>query len=154
MKRKRIVLAAVIMMSILTGYGGIQIKNAAMKSDTDRKNTLKAAPDFTLEFPSDWENNYETEASGDMGHGSYVAFYAKKCHRETGEGWLFSIARYQDDSYTEMPSYELVGMWDGVRYVAVFPTDVQFDGATEEAVKQYQKLTQSVEDTVRSIEND
>ncbi len=85
-------------------------------------------------------------------HGSYVAFSSKKCHMETGKGWIFSIMRYKDDTYMELPQYELIGKWNGISYVAVFPTDIQFAGATKEAVKQYQQLNKSVKKTAKSIQ--
>lgn len=109
------------------------------------------AGDFSLKLPASWDGNYMVEKSGKNKKDSFVSFYAKECHEETGEGFLFSIAKYKDDAYKELPAYELVGKWDGVSYVAEFPTDVQFVGATQEAAKQYQTLSKSVEKVVRSI---
>lgn len=109
------------------------------------------AKDFSLNLPAAWKNNYTIKTKGKKENGSYVAFYAKKCYEETGEGFLFSINRYQDTSYTDLPAYELAGKWNGISYVATFPTDVQFEGATQEAVEQYQTLEKSVEKVIRSI---
>lgn len=64
---------------------------------------------------------------------------------------MFSIARYKDDSYQEMPSYELVGKWNGFYYVALYPTDVQFMGASKSAQREYSKLNQSSEKMAHSI---
>lgn len=106
--------------------------------------------DFSLKLPASWKDNYTVlpEANKD---GSFASFYAKKCHEETGEGFLFSITGFKDDSYLELPDYELVGKWNGVSYVAIFPTDVQFAGASEEAVKQYQTLEKTARKAARSI---
>lgn len=57
----------------------------------------------------------------------YVAFNSKKCCKERGERWLLTIAKYKDKSYKEMPSYEVVGKWKRAIYVALYPTDVQFE---------------------------
>lgn len=106
--------------------------------------------DFSLKLPASWKDNYTVlpEANKD---GSFVSFYAKKCHAETGGGFLFSITGFKDDSYLELPDYELVGKWNSVSYVAIFPTDVQFEGASEEAVKQYQMLEKTARKAARSI---
>ncbi len=80
-----------------------------------------------------------------------MAFYAKKCYKQSKAGWLFSIGRYADESYQELPYYELVGKWNGTYYVAVFPTDVQFAGVTKTAMKQYQKLDKSVKKIIKSV---
>lgn len=108
--------------------------------------------DFTLKLPAGWKNNYVKESSKGRKHGSYVAFSAKKCYKETGEGFLFSICRYKDDSYTDLPMYELVGRWNGMNYVAVFPTDVQTMEATKAAKKQYSKLNAASYDAAFSIQ--
>ena len=64
---------------------------------------------------------------------------------------FFSITRYKDESYTELPSYELVGIWNGYHYVAVYPTDVQSLGAGKATEKQYSKLNKSTEKVAKSI---
>ena len=117
-------------------------------ADTD----IYRASDFSLKLPAAWENNYTVYTQGKKTeNGSYVTFYAKKCHEETGEGFVFGITRYKDNSYTDLPDYELVGRWNNVSYVAVFPTDVQFEGASKEATKQYQTLEKSARKAARSI---
>lgn len=109
------------------------------------------ASGFSLDLPATWKHNYMVQTGGKTESGSYVAFYAKKCYEEMGEGFLFAIGRYTDDSYQELPYYKLAGKWNGISYVAIFPTDVQFAGATQEAVKQYQTLNKSVEKVALSI---
>lgn len=158
MKRIRFFLAMVIALSLMAGsplsmteYGSIQLKNT-VSAAKDRKITVKAASDFTLKLPACWKNNYVIEKSKNKKHGSYVAFYSKKCYREIGEGWLFSIIRYKDDTYTDLPQYELVGKWSGINYVAVFSTDVQTKGTSKSAKKQYKKLKTSAEKAVASIQ--
>lgn len=134
----------------MAGSGSLTVQQTAYAA-VKKTITVKAASDFTLKVPADWKNNYILKKSKNKKHGSYVAFYEKKCHKQTKQGWLFSIARYEDESYQELPTYELVGKWNGINYVAVFPTDVQFEGATSAAMKQYQKLDKSVKKVARSI---
>lgn len=132
-------LAAVITLSLVAGYNNVQTEKT-VSAATDKKITVKAASDFKLKLPANWKDNYVLKSSKDKKHGSYVAFFSKKCYNQTKEGWLFTIMRYKDDSYTDMPSYELVGKWNGYNYVALFPTDVQTEGVTQAAKKQYKKL--------------
>ncbi len=151
MRISRSFLAAVIILSLVASGGQCLYGKTASAENVNKKIVLKAASDFTLELPASWKNNYVLKKSKNKKHSSYVAFYSKKCYKQTTEGWLFSITRYKDSSYTEMPSYELVGKWNGYNYVAVFPTDVQTMGATKAARKQYKKLSKSVEEVARSV---
>lgn len=137
------VLAAVIILSFAAGFGSFQMDKTAFAAETDKKIKVKAASDFTLELPADWKNCYVQKSSKNKKHGSYVAFYSKKCYKQGKQGWLFTIMRYKDDSYEDMPSYELVGKWNGYYYVALFPTDIQTEGVTKAAKKQYNKLNES-----------
>lgn len=146
-----VLLAAATALALVAGNGCIPMENAEAAA-ADKKITVKADSDFTLEFPSNWKNQYVKKASRDKQHGSYVAFYSKKCYKEMKEGWLFSIARYEDDSYMDMPDYELAGRWNGYSYVALFPTDVQIIGASKAAQKQYGRINAGARKTAASIQ--
>ncbi len=139
MKHIRLFLAAVLTLSLVAGFGGFPMKQTASAA-AKKTITVKAAADFTIKLPAKWKNNYVMQRSGKKEQGSFVAFSSKRCYKETGEGWLFSIMRYKDDSYTDLPQYELVGRWNGLNYVAVFPTDIQTMGATKTAKQQYHKM--------------
>ena len=144
-----VLLAAALFLA--AGNECVSMKNMIALA-ADKKITVKAASDFTLKFPADWKNQYVMKASRDKKHGSYVAFYSKKCYKETKEGWLFSIARYRDDSYMDMPDYELEGRWNGYSYVALFPTDVQIMGASKAAQKQYRGIVAGAREAAASIQ--
>lgn len=145
----RFFLAAVITLSLLAGYDGIQT-NKVEAAAKGKKITVET-DDYTLKLPAMWKNNYVTKSSKKKKHGSYMAFFSKKCYRETGDGHMFSIWRYRDGSYTDLPSYELVGRWNGMNYVAMYPTDIQTMFATKAAKKQYRKLNAWTFDVVYSI---
>lgn len=149
MKYIRPFLAAVLTLSLVAGFGGFPIKQIV--SAVEEKTITVKSDDFTIELPEGWKNNYVKKSSKGKKHGSHVAFFAKKCYRETGDGWMFSIMRYKDDSYMDFPMYELVGRWNGMNYVAVFPTDIQTMGATKAAKKQYRKLNGASYGAVFSI---
>ena len=144
-------LAVAAALSLAAGNGYVSMESKAAVA-ADKKITVKAASDFTLEFPADWKKQYVKKASKNKGHSSYVAFYSKKCYQETKEGWLFSIARYKDGSYIDMPDYELVGRWNGYNYVALFPTDVQMIGASKKAQKQYSRIAAKSQEAAASIQ--
>lgn len=149
MKRIHLFLAAVLTLALMAGAGGFPMKQT-VSAAAKKTITVKTA-DFTIKLPAGWKNNYIKKSSRSKKHGSYVAFYAKKCYKQTKEGWLFSIMRYKDDSYTDLPVYELVGKWNGMNYVAVFPSDIQTMGATKAAKKQYRKLNTASYDATFTI---
>lgn len=109
--------------------------------------------DFSLQVPVSWAEQYETEDIVGDGENapSYTVFYAKQCHQETGEGWLFSIGRFKDESYKELPARTVVGRDQGITYVAVYPNRTQTAGASEEAKKQYNKLFGKIEKVTASL---
>lgn len=106
--------------------------------------TYKASK-FTLQLPASWKGCYVADEFTFDGL-QYVAFYEKNCYQELNQegGWLFSIGVYKDDSYMEMPSYEIIKTTGNKTYVALFPTDVQFIGASQKAQNNYGKMTQQV----------
>lgn len=116
------------------------------------ENSIFSTDDFTLILPENWDGKYVAEELEDEECAtSYIAFYEKECNKEIEAGWLFTIGRFPDKSYEEQPSYEVIGQWNDIIYVALFPTDVQCDGVSEKAQKQYFELAESVEDVVTSI---
>ncbi len=149
--QKTVAVLLAVTLALAAGNGCAPMKNIEAAA-AEKKITVKAASDFTLKFPADWKNQYVKKASRDKKYGSYVAFYSKKCYKETKEGWLFSIMRFEDDSYMDMPDYELAGRWNGYSYVALFPTDVQIMGASKAAQKQYGRIAAESRDAAASIQ--
>lgn len=152
MRRICSMLAAVIILSLMAGYANPWSANIVSAKTAKNTMTIKADADFTIKLPTSWKDQYVVKRSKKIKKGSQVSFYAKECYGQTKEGWLFTIMRYKDDSYTEMPSYELAGMWNGYYYVALFPTDIQTMGASEAAKKQYTKLTAKVYESALSVQ--
>lgn len=151
MKQIRFVLAAILTLSLVAGFGGFPIKQT-VSAAAKKTITVKPADDFTIKLPAVWKNNYVIKSSKKKKHNSYVAFYAKKCYQEIKDGYLFSIQRSKDDSYMDLPMYELVGRWNGLNYVAVFPTDVTTMGASKAAGKQYSKLNAGAYDAAFTVQ--
>ncbi len=108
---------------------------------------------FTLNLPASWEGKYVTHSEQEEGVDiSYVAFFEKGCYEENEAGWLFSIGMYPDDMYLEQPSYEIIKKHDGITYVAIYPSDVQTEGASKEAGMQYTSLVKDVETVVKTLQ--
>lgn len=115
------------------------------------KNLFQAS-DFSLQLPDDWEGCYVTSESRDAGI-TWVGFYAKKCQEEIPDsGWLFSIASYPNDTYEEQPSYEVIDIWEDLTYIVIYPTEVQFEGASKKARRQYKKMAKAVDEIVATFE--
>lgn len=105
MKKNKYILVIVLIISLAARYSSIQAQKTALAGA--RTNiTIQAAPDFSIKLPVSWKDNYVLKSSNKIKHGSYVAFYAKKCYKQAKNGWLFTIMRYKDNSYIDMPSYE------------------------------------------------
>lgn len=143
-------LVTILVLSLIVGCGSIPTKKTV--SAASASFIIHIYPDFTLKLPRSWDGNYIEKFSKGKKPGSYVTFYSKKCYKQKKEGWLFTIMRYKDNSYKDVAAYELIGEWKGIKYVALYPTDVQTEGVTKAARKQYQKLAKTIEKVVKSIQ--
>ena len=125
------------------------VKKAAVKGAS----TITYKTDeYTLQLPASWKGCYVAEKSKFDGM-PWLAFYEKNCYQELNQegGWLFSIGVYKDDSYQEMPSYEVIKKKGNKTYVAIYPTDVQSYGTSKKAQTNYGKMTQQIEQVLKSI---
>lgn len=119
---------------------------------SDSENVFRAEG-FTLQLPDQWLGNCTIDSFEDEETGlSIVVFCASECYEETGDGWLFSLARYESMDYLDLPAYQVLGTQDGVAYVAIYPTDVQTEGASDTAKAQYYAVLQGVEEVVNSFQ--
>ena len=89
-KMGAVLLAAAAVLSPAAGTGCVSMKNTEVLA-ADKKITIKAASDFTLEFPADWKKQYVKKASKNKGHSSYVAFYSKSAIRKQRKGGCFPL---------------------------------------------------------------
>ncbi|MCM1106791.1 MAG: DUF6273 domain-containing protein [Blautia sp.] len=126
-------------------------KTVKVTGKASTSTTTFSTANYSLQIPGAWKGCYKTETFKD-GDFKATAFYETLCNKEIPDcGWLFSISEYKDDSYLDMPSFEILGSKNGVTYVAVFPTDVQFEGASAKAQKQYQTLAGTVETVLKTF---
>lgn len=117
----------------------------------DEQQITYSTGDFTVQLPKSWEGHYIAREFEEGGF-TWVGFSEKKCHEQIdGGGWLFSIAAYGDTSYEEQPSYEVIDTDGDITYVVIYPTDVQFIGASKKAQKRYVKMAGQIDDIIATF---
>lgn len=81
--------------------------------------------------------------SGDWGYevinNDAILFYYKSAKESGNGGTLVTIKAYDlnDNSYQEIPHYSVAGIGKTKKYIAIYPTDVQYDSSQQ---ADYQKL--------------
>lgn len=105
----------------------------------------EALGDWLLRFtvPEEWKDICDIETAENV-----VSFYQKASRAEMG-GWLFDLAAMEGTGYLEIPHYEIVAEEEGVTLLAIFPTDVQFDGNT---MAEYEEMQARIVEILDSVE--
>lgn len=101
---------------------------------------------WALTIPTSWNKQVYVEEDTDS-----VSFFERGCYDEMGNGWLFSISAYTDESYLDLADYELLSIDRDISYVAVYPTDVQYEGASDKNAQRYNAFALQVEKVLRSF---
>ena len=101
---------------------------------------------WTLKLPKEWTGRVYVELDQDT-----AAFYENGCYSEMGGGWLFSLEAYTDESYVDLPDYALLSIDSGISYVAIYPTDVQFEGASDQNAQRYSAFSSQVESVLQTF---
>lgn len=101
---------------------------------------------WTLSIPNKWAGKVYVKLNK-----STATFYEYGCYKEMGGGRLFTVMAYKDDSYVELPDYELLSIEGHTNYVAVNPTDVQYVGASSESAQRYNAFSSQVEDVLHTF---
>ncbi len=101
---------------------------------------------WVLTIPKEWADKVYVTLDD-----TAASFYENGCYSEMGGGWLFSLESYNDDSYVELPDYELLSINGDISYVAVYPTDVQFEGASAKNAQRYSAFSNQVEDVLHTF---
>ena len=96
--------------------------------------------DFMLVMPGNDKWSYEP-----AGDGQSVVFYLNSAKEDNFGGRLVTIHAYDinDDSYENVPSYSVggVGGNTNMRFVAEYPTDVQWNGEDAQQDADYRELS-------------
>lgn len=91
---------------------------------------------FTLGLPADADWDWEV-----INETTIKFFYPPA--KEAGYGGSFVTIRaydWGDNSYEDIPSYNIAGLSDTKKYIAIFPTDVQYDVSDTGQMSEYQRL--------------
>ena len=100
--------------------------------------------EFKVTLPGSWTGKYGITQGTD-----YYTFYHQASKAKGYNGTLFTISRYTDTSYQNLPNYQVLGTGNNAAFVLELPTDVQYP-TDDEAVKQeYQKLSDDL-NTIKS----
>lgn len=81
---------------------------------------------------------WQTEAE----NSTCISFYYSKAKKAGYGGLVFSIVAYdlKDNSCSDLPHYTLAGTAGNKKYIAVFPTDLQYDNTNDTQKKEYERM--------------
>lgn len=110
---------------------------------------------FSIAIPDSWAGNYSYSITPETGGGYSLRFSEKQSKAAGFGGHIFTIVLCGTD-YSEFPSYEYIGNFsvpsgNHFDFLAVYPSDVQFDGRDGEAAAVYTKMSQSVDYMLSSV---
>ena len=99
---------------------------------------------WSITMPASWEGRYVVAEEGDS-----EIICAASSHDEENQGALFTIMRLDASDADELaeviPVTQLAELEDGTRYVAAFPSDVQFN---PEFAEDYEDLSKDAENVL------
>ena len=101
---------------------------------------------WMLTIPANWDKQIYVTSTANS-----VTFYEKGCYDTMGGGRLFSIQSYQDNTYQQLPDYELLSIDRNTSYVVVYPTDVQFAGADQKSAQRYSAFSGQIEKVLKTF---
>ncbi len=96
--------------------------------------------EFTVTLPASWKGKYGITQSG-----SNYVFYQQASRTQNYNGTLFTIGKYTDTSYRNLPNYQELGAGGGAAYIFVLPTDVQFPPENEAVKNEYVQMSGDLE---------
>lgn len=103
--------------------------------------------DYSLELPGEWEERVHIYQENGA-----CNFICSAAASENYMGVLFTIVRMQRGVAVEAPDYKMLGEnADGV-YIALFPTDVQFDPDDAYAAREYQDMSRYTEEILSTFQ--
>lgn len=132
----------------LAGCGGED--TAALNERTEgtgRDEFVLGEYTISLQIPEDWEDHYLVKPNVED---DTLVFY---CDALTDYGgWLFSISIAVEEQLQYLSSYDILAQTDRGMIVATYPNDIQFEGAPEDLVQQYQRMEQEIEGIIDTFE--
>lgn len=108
---------------------------------------------FSLTLPSSWADCY-TVSESNVGDARFFAFNEVNNAEAGFGGRLFTIGCYPfgaEDMWYELPSYDEIGESFSGKFIALYPTDVQYDSTDGTLTDMYKTLADDVPDILRGI---
>lgn len=97
---------------------------------------------FTLYLPADGEWIYQVEDN------STVSIYYGPAYDSGAGGHLVTIKAFDwgDNGYEDYPAYTVAGVSEDKKYIAIFPTDVQYDSSQVAGYRRMYEYVQRIND--------
>lgn len=104
---------------------------------------------FTLYLPSDGDWIYIVHDNSSIG------IYYKPAYESGAGGHLVTIEAFDwgDNSYEDYPAYTIAGLSEDKKYIAIFPTDVQFDSGQEAGYRRMYEYVQRINNSEEGAED-
>ena len=104
---------------------------------------------FTLYLPADGDWNYRVL------NNTTVQIYYEPSYNAGNGGDLVTIQAYdwEDNSYADLPDYTIAGLSNDKKYIAIFPTDVQFGPDEEKGYRRMLEYVQRIDNTEAKADN-
>lgn len=103
-------------------------------------------PDFSVTLPGSWKGKY-----GISQNGNFYTFYHQDSKACGYGGEFFTIARYTDTSYKDVPGAEVIGTGNGAAYICFTPTDVPYPPDNQNVAREYRQMKEELGETLLRI---
>lgn len=124
------------------------VETGEFVEDNTKEYILCNTEDYEFYLPMEWSDHYYIDALSS----EHTSVRNMENYKAFGGGWLFSIIKYSSrEEFEYLPAYELLQEKNGYYYVAMFPTDVQFDYNSEELTEIYNSMYDQVDEILRTL---
>lgn len=160
MKKSRITkLAAALFLAgmmafAFAGCGDTQEPEEPTEAVTETETAEETAADFDIMTVLN-ENGFEEEFSADIMYEveqdseTSVSVYLKSAKVDGDGGLAGTIMAFEEGNteYEQFPDYEVIGQKDGMTYITMYATDVQFgEDADQQTIDNYNGLVQKLKE--------
>ena len=105
------------------------------QTETEAADIVLEYQEFTVTLPGSWQGKYGITQGAD-----YYTFYQQASKARGYSGTLFTITRYTDTSYQNLPNYQVLGTGNQAAFVFQLPTDVQYAADDAAVAQEYQTM--------------
>lgn len=104
---------------------------------------------FTLYLPTDGDWTYKIVDN------STIGIYYEPAYESGDGGHLVTIKAYDwgDNSYEDVPSYKIAGLSEDKKYIAIFPTDVQYNSSQADGYNKMYEYVRRIDDSEGKADN-